>query len=432
MLAGNGFTTRNLNRAEIAEIVSRAADDMKIDGKRVLVIIPDGTRTMPMPLMFEVLQQKFGTRASACDYLVALGTHPHMSDAQLAAHLGRPVANGLCGATKILNHRWDLPSTFVELGVIPKDEVIQISGGLLEEAIPVRINRMIFDYDQLVICGPVFPHEVVGFSGGNKYLFPGIGGPEIIGLTHWLGALIGSFAVIGTDVTPVREVIDRAAELVKVPVSCFCLVVTAEGASGLYFGEAKEAWRAAADLSAQRHIVWVEEPFQRVLSVMPTLYDDLWTAAKGMYKVEPAIADGGEVVIYAPHISEVSYTHGADIDRIGYHCREYFTKQWGKFQTVPKSVLAHSTHLRGQGTYDAATGRECPRIEVTLATAIPEERCARLNLGYCDPTTINIAEWRDREHDGIKLIPRAGETLYRFRTAVGHDTSTTERGAIYN
>jgi hypothetical protein len=45
---------------------------------------------------------------------------------------------------------------------------------------------------------------------------------------------------------------------------------------------------------------------------------------------------------------------------------------------------------------------------------------------------VNIAEWRDREHDGIKLIPRAGETLYRLRTAVGHDTSTTQRGAIYN
>jgi nickel-dependent lactate racemase len=192
------------------------------------------------------------------------------------------------------------------------------------------------------------------------------------------------------------------------------LVVTKEGVSGFFFGEAKEAWRAAADLSAQRHIVWVDEPFERVLSVMPSLYDDLWTAAKGMYKVEPAIADGGEVVIYAPHISEVSYTHGADIDKIGYHCRDYFTKQWDRFKTVPKSVLAHSTHLRGKGTFDAATGKECPRIKVTLATGIPEEHCARLNLGYRDPASVNLDDWRDREQEGIKLIPRAGETLYRL------------------
>jgi nickel-dependent lactate racemase len=412
---GKGFANRNLSGDEIAAIVSDAADGLKIDGKRVLMIIPDGTRTMPMPLMFELLQKEFGARASACDYLVALGTHPHMRDAQLSTHIGKPVVNGLCGSTRIVNHRWDLPTTFLELGVISQDDVVRISGGLLEEPIPVRINRMIFDYDQIVICGPVFPHEVVGFSGGNKYLFPGIGGPEIIGLTHWLGALIGSFAVIGSGTTPVREIINQAAELVKLPVACFSLVVTEEGLAGLYFGEAREAWGAAAELSAQRHIVWVPEPFERVLSVMPTLYDDLWTAAKGMYKVEPAIADGGEVVIYAPHISEVSYTHGSDIDKIGYHCREYFTKQWDKFKSVPRGVLAHSTHLKGQGTYDAEAHREFPRIIVTLATGIGEERCARLNLGYRDPASLDVAEWRDREQEGIKLIPRAGETLYRLR-----------------
>ena len=419
MLTGNGFTDRSLTADEVRQIVSRAAEELKIDGKRVLVIIPDGTRTMPMPLMFDLLRQEVGARASACDYLVALGTHPLMRDAQLSALIGQLVVNGVCGSTKILNHRWDLPSTFIELGVIPQDEVVRVSGGLLDEAIPVRINRLIFDYDQVLICGPVFPHEVVGFSGGNKYLFPGIGGPEIIGLTHWLGALLGSYELIGTRSTPVRELIDMAAELVKVPVACLTLVVTEDGVSGLYFGAAKEAWRAAAELSAQKHIVWVDRPFQRVLSVMPNLYDDLWTAAKGMYKVEPAVADGGEVVIYAPHITEVSYTHGPEIDKIGYHCRDYFTKQWEKFKDAQRSVLAHSTHLRGKGTYDAETGKESPRIKVTLATGIPEERCARLNLGYCDPGSVNLEDWRDREQEGIKLIPRAGETLYKLRSATG-------------
>ena len=183
---------------EIRQVVSTAADELAVDGKRVLIIIPDGTRTMPMPLMFELLQQEIGARAASCDYLVALGTHPLMRDAQLSSLIGQSVVNGVCGASKVLNHRWDLPETFSELGNIPADEVVRISGGLLDEAIPVRINRMIFDYDQILICGPVFPHEVVGFSGGNKYLFPGIGGPEIIGLTHWLGALLGSYELIGT------------------------------------------------------------------------------------------------------------------------------------------------------------------------------------------------------------------------------------------
>jgi nickel-dependent lactate racemase len=414
MVAGKGFVNRTLASDEIGEIVSTAAAELQLDGKRVLTIIPDGTRTMPMPLLFELLQQEIGGRATACDYLVALGTHPLMRDAQLSSLVGQPVVNGACGTSKVLNHRWDLPDTFSELGKIPKDEVFRISGGLMDEAIPVRINRMIFDYDQILICGPVFPHEVVGFSGGNKYLFPGIGGPEIIGLTHWLGALLGSYDLIGTHSTPVRELIDMAAALVKVPVACLSLVVTEDGIAGMYFGAPKDAWRAAADLSAQKHIVWVDRPFQRVLSVMPSLYDDLWTAAKGMYKVEPAVADGGEVVIYAPHISEVSYTHGPDIDKIGYHCRDYFVKQWGKFKDAPRSVLAHSTHLKGKGSYDAASDTETPRITVTLATGIPEERCRKLNLNYLDPKSVDPASWGNREPEGIKLISRAGEVLYRL------------------
>ena len=419
MLSGRGFVDRSLTSDEIREIVSTAAHQLQVDGKRVLTIIPDGTRTMPMPLMFELLQQEIGGRAAACDYLVALGTHPLMRDAQLSSLVGQPVVNGTCGASKVLNHRWDLPGTFSELGKISREDVARISGGLLDEAIPVRINRMIFDYDQILICGPVFPHEVVGFSGGNKYLFPGIGGPEIIGWTHWLGALLGSYELIGTFSTPVREIIDMAAELVKVPVACLSLVVTEERVSGIYFGGPKEAWRAAADLSAQKHIVWVDQPFQRALSVMPSLYDDLWTAAKGMYKVEPAVADGGEVIIYAPHITEVSYTHGHDIDKVGYHCRDYFLKQWGRFKDAPRSVLAHSTHLKGKGSYDADTDIETPRISVTLATGIPEERCRKLNLNYLDPKSVDPENWRGRESEGVKLIPRAGEVLYRLRSSGG-------------
>jgi len=419
MLIGSGFADRSLTADEIRNVVAEAAQHLQIQGKRVLIIIPDGTRTMPMPLMFEILQQEIAAGAAACDYLVALGTHPLMRDSQLSELLGQPVINGKCGKANVFNHRWDLPETFVELGVIPKEQVARISGELLDEPILVRINRLAFDYDQLLICGPVFPHEVVGFSGGNKYLFPGIGGPEIIGHTHWLGALIGSYQVIGTKRTPVRELIDAAATMVKTPVACFSLVVKPEGTSGIFFGTPSEAWCAAADLSSKVHITWIDEPFNRVLSVMPSLYSDLWTAAKGMYKVEPAVADGGEVVIYAPHISEVSYTHAAAIDKIGYHCRDYFVKQWARFKNVPRGALAHSTHLRGQGTYNSETGIETLRIKVTLATGIPEERCHKLNLGYLDPASVNLDDWRNRQDQGIKLIPRAGETLFRLKSTAG-------------
>jgi lactate racemase len=292
--------------------------------------------------------------------------------------------------------------------------VARISGGLLVEPIAIKINRLLFDYDQVLICGPVFPHEVVGFSGGNKYLFPGVSTGQMIDHTHWLGALLGSYNIVGTFDTPVRALIDLAAQSVTVPVACFALVLKDKDIAGLYFGPAREAWKKAAEHSSEIHIQWVDRPLRRVLSILPEIYDDIWTGAKGMYKAEPAMADGGEVILYAPHITEFSYTHNAFLERIGYHCRDYFLKQWSRFADIPRGVIAHSTHLRGEGTYDAASGVEAFRITVTLATGIPEERCRRMNLNYTDPRSIDLEAWKGRESEGIKLIPRAGETLYRL------------------
>jgi len=412
---GKGAAGQVLTEEEIRGVVRSAAGEMGVAGKRVLTIIPDGTRTMPMAMLFGILQQEIGKRAAKSDYLVALGTHPRMSDEQLTRMLGRAVADGVCEGAEVWNHRWDLPETLVAIGTIAASEVEEVSGGLLREAIEVKINRLIFEYDQVLICGPVFPHEVIGFSGGNKYLFPGISGKEMIDHTHWLGALIGSSQVMGEERTPMRELVDRAAAKIKVPVACLAMVVRKEGVAGIYFGEARETWSCAAKLSAQTHIEWVERPFERVLAVMPEMYPDMWTAAKGMYKAEPAIADGGEVVVYAPHITEFSYTHGEWIERIGYHCRDYFLKQWEKFAEVPRGVVAHATHLRGPGTYDAERGVEKDRIRVTLATGIAEERCQRANLGYMDPATVRLEEWVGRESEGIKVVARAGEILYRLQ-----------------
>ncbi len=415
---GKGHIDRFLAEAEVRDLMAEALEQADLTGKRVLVIIPDSTRTAPIPTMFSLFRDLLAGRVTALDYLVALGTHPPMSDAALSQLVGQPAANGMVGDTHIFNHHWDRPETFITLGTIPAAEIEEISGGLLAQDVPVRLNKLILDYDTLFICGPTFPHEVVGFSGGNKYFFPGIGGPEVINFTHWLGALITSYKIIGTPYTPVRAVIDRAASLIGRPRLCFDMVVKTDEShnprlAGLYIGTPEEAYSAAADLSSRLHIVWVDRPFQRVLSVMPHMYDDIWTAAKGMYKMEPVIADGGEVIVYAPHIDEISYTHGRIIDEVGYHVRDYFVKQWDRFKDYPWGVLAHSTHLRGMGTFE--DGVEKPRIRVTLATRIPRERCERVNLGYLDPESVTLDEWRNREDEGILLVPKAGEMLYRVK-----------------
>ena len=143
------------------------------------------------------------------------------------------------------------------------------------------------------------------------------------------------------------------------------------------------------------------------------MYDELWTGGKCMYKLEPAVELGGEVVIYAPHLNVVSHVHGRYIDEVGYHILPYFLNDWERFKHVPLGVLAHSTHVRGSGVFE--NGIEKPNVRVTLASKIPPETCARLNLGYLDPATINPADWQDREDEGILYVARAGEMLYRVR-----------------
>jgi nickel-dependent lactate racemase len=413
MIIGQGSTTETLSAESVQELLARALQPMPLDGKRVLVIIPDGTRTAPIPLLFRLLYEQIGRRVGRLDYLIALGTHQPMSEDKIDRLVGATAAEWAerYPNVAVFNHHWNVRGTLQTIGTISREETARLTDGLLIAEFPVTLNRQIFNYDQLVICGPVFPHEVVGFSGGAKYLFPGIAGADIINFTHWLGALVTSMDTIGVKDTPVRRVIHRAAEFVNVPILCLALVMEGETLHGMYIGSHEEAWSAAADLSAQLNVLTLPHAFRRVLSMPAEIYDDLWTAAKAMYKTEPVVADGGEVIINAPQVTEISYTHGRLIDEIGYHVRDYFVKQWDRFEHVPGGILAHSTHVKGTGTYEG--GIEMPRIQVTLATGIPEERCRRVNLGYADYRTIDSQEWAGREAEGVLLVPHAGETLYR-------------------
>jgi len=410
---------RSLTDAEIRRVLADGLDEKRFAGKKVLVVIPDSTRTAPIPLMYLLLHEVLGPQVEALDFLVALGTHPPMDDAALGRLVGVEVRDGSTGESMIFNHRWDLEESFVTVGTIPAAEVRDASDGQMDLDVPVRLNRLVGDpngerpYDELLVCGPVFPHEVAGFSGGNKYFVPGVAGQEVIDVTHWLGALLTSKEIIGVADTPMRRLINRAASFIPTPSSLIAMVMHGVDLRGLFIGEMDETWRAATELSGALDIVWVDHPYRRVLSMVPEMYDDLWTGAKGMYKLEPAIADGGEVVIFAPHITEVSYVHGRIIDEIGYHVRDYFTAQWDRFSRFPWGIVAHSTHVRGAGTF--VDGVEEARIDVTLATGIPKERCERIGLGYLDPVSIDPEEWADRENEEILLVRRAGEQLFRVR-----------------
>ena len=402
---------RPIPEAELKEKLREALAGIRKRKERWLAIVPDDTRTLPMPAIFEVLVEELAPKVKELSFLVALGTHPPMTEDQLRSHFG-PAYAELPGNVRVFQHAWDDPVALALIGRISREEMEEISRGLLRVEVEVEINRLVLGYDRILIVNPVFPHEVIGFSGGHKYFFPGISGPRMVHVSHWLGALITNPKINGHKWTPVREMVERAASLVPTPRLGLSLVLEGHDLVGVFLGEVVEAWEAAADLSAQVNIVWVERPYDLVISVAPGMYRELWTAGKCMYKLEPVVANGGTLVIYAPHIREISPTHGKWLLKVGYHVRDYFLAQWEKFERYPWAVLAHSTHVKGIGTY--RNGMERPRIEVVLATGIPEEVCRKINLGYRDPKSLDPGEFMEREDEGILVVPRAGEMLYRL------------------
>lgn len=416
MVTGGGSEKGFLTEEEIRGYFKEGLAGLPLDGKKVLVLTPDATRTIPLPRMFRHTVEFVRPRATKLDFMVALGTHPLMSRERINALFGLTdqLRTAEFPGIEIYNHAWNDPAELARIGTLTEDTVEEISGGLMRESVPVEINRRVLDYDEVLILGPTFPHEVVGFSGGNKYFFPGICGPEFLNFFHWLGALITNVKIIGVEDTPVRRMINKAMEFVPVSRHCISLVTTVGGVKGVFVGTPEEAYSAAAKLSSRVHVVYKPRTYNTVLSIAPEMYDDIWTAGKCMYKLEPVVEQGGTLIIYAPHVDEISYTHGKVIDRIGYHCRDYFLAQMEKFEGVPRGVMAHSTHVRGGGTF--IDGVERCNVNVILATAIPEERCRQVNLGYMDPATIDITTYEGREQEGVLVVPHAGEVLHRLES----------------
>ena len=404
-----------LTSEQARALIAQACPAKDYRDKKVLLVVPDATRTCPLGMLFTGLFDQIGEATSRFDVMIALGTHQPMSEEAICKRLeiSMDERRGKYGGVQFLNHEWDNESALRQIGTLTLDDTRALTDGMLAMEVPVKVNAKLYDYDQVIIIGPVFPHEVVGFSGGNKYLFPGVSGAEILHFFHWLGAVVTNPMTIGNKWTPVRRVVDRVGGMVSVPKLCFCMVVDHAQLAGLFIGSPEGAWDQASELSKRLHITYKDHPFHTVLSCAPKMYDELWVGGKCMYKLEPVVADGGELIIYAPHIHEISLTHGRLIRQIGYHCRDYFLKQWDRFKDIPWGSIAHSTHVRGIGVFE--NGVERCRVRVTLATGIPEEICREINLGYRDPASINPDDYANREEEGILLVPKAGEMLYHLK-----------------
>src|SRR3989442_8178912 len=418
-VVGQGGVNVSLSAAELRDIVGQALAGVP-GSARVLAIVPDRTRDdntdLLFPLASQILQQK---RVARLDALVAQGTHPPMTDAQKRDKIGYGRAD-IPALDRIFDHQWDRPHDLTTLGELSASQVTELTGGLINESVSVRLNALLSPglYDTVLVFGATMPHEVAGFAGGAKYFFPGVAGPELTHMTHWLGALATIEQVIGRVETPTRRMIEAAAALVPAEVISFTSVATRGNHHGdrlrthaLFAGDINQTLRSAAAVSEQVHIKYTGRKYARVVALLDEHYDELWVGGKAIYKLGSIIEEGGELIIYAPHLRSISETHGLLIEKYGYAPLDRVREMVALSTELQKNlaVAAHLAHVSYAGQRDE-TGRVIPRYHITMASALDEPTCQRVNLGFMDHRAFRRENY---EHDPDTLVvERAGRDLY--------------------
>src|SRR5438094_5762301 len=412
---GEGSADADLSSAELRSILEQALLQVA-PGARVLAIIPDKTRDDNTDVLFPFAAEILAARQAArFDALVAQGTHVPMTDEEKRSKIG---GNSVPGLGHIYDHQWNVPEELVTIGELTAARVAKLTGGLITDAVSVNLNRLLGPgvYDTIIIFSATVPHEVAGFAGGAKYLFPGVAGPDLTHATHWLGALASIENVIGRVETPTRHMIEAAADFVPAQIITLNSVITRDDNNrlrthALFVGDFREAFRRAAEVSRRVHIKYTGRKYKRVVALLDEHYDELWVGGKASYKLGGIIEEGGELIIYAPHLRSISETHGLLIEKYGYAPLDRVREMVALSTELQANlaVAAHLAHVSYAGKRDEQ-GRVVPRYQITMASALDEATCQRVHLGFMDH---RLFRREDYESDPDTLVvERAGRDLY--------------------
>jgi len=411
---GRGHADMDLSVAECRDILSEALSKVAL-GASVIAIVADRTRDDNTDVLFPLASQILADRGIAkLDVLIAQGTHAPMSEPEKRAKIGADGRIEVRLVGHIFDHDWANSRQLATIGTLSSDLVSQLSGGLLNSAIDVKINRLLGGgfYDTVLLFSTTMPHEVAGFSGGAKYFFPGVSGPELTHLTHWLGALAGVEATIGRVETPTRHMFEAAADFVPGRVVSLNSVVTRDDGRlrthALFCGDFRKAMRQAAEVSRRVHIRYTGRKYMRVVALLDSHYDDLWVGGKASYRLGPVIAEG---IIYAPQLTTISKSHGELIMRYGYAPLEKIRELVARSEELQKNlcVAAHLAHV-SFASRRLPDGNIVPRYSITLASGVDSETCEKVNLTYMNADRFRLSEY-DSDPDTL-VVARAGLDLY--------------------
>lgn len=394
--------------------------------KKVLLIHPDYSRNdythIITPLLYEFLQEK---GLEHLDTLNAGGTHRPMTMQELESKLGISTKSHP-KLKQMLNHEFDNPSQLIHATTIDREFIKEKTAGNLNQPLDVDVNKIILDgYDLVIAISGTVPHEALGYSGGTKIFFPGISGPNVIAMLHWAAVLMGIPRIIGTVDNPARDVVNKGTKEIfnlipNTAILSLNMVYTEDEhhhavPEGLFYGYSYEgfvnAHKEASALSSKLHIKYISKPKKRIVQQLPTMYDEVWTAGKGSYKLQKpgVLAEGGEIILLAPHIHcfHSNDKMDSDIREIGYHGIEYVLDYCKKNPSFDKNIASHVINVRGFGTM--IENIETFPFTVTLAMNVSEADCTAVNLQFKNYKELKPEDFQD---DDSLWIPDGGQWLY--------------------
>ena len=288
--------------------------------RRVLLLPPDYTRlhSHAGQITAEVWKH-YGSAVT--DVMPATGTHRPMTSTEIS-RMFPGVPAGL-----FRDHDWR--GRLNEVGSLPADFLTETAGFEIAEDLPVMINPLAADggHDLILSIGQVVPHEVIGMANHSKNIFVGLGGEQIINRSHYIGAVYGMERIMGLTDTPVRRVLNYAAENYTdhLPIVYIQTVVSADGNGiprlrGMFAGDGLECFEKAAELSRSLNINHLERKPRRVVVELPAGTESLWLGNKAVYRSRTAIEDDGELIVIAPGICRFGEDPGIDrlIRKYGY------------------------------------------------------------------------------------------------------------------
>jgi len=383
-----------------------AAAEKLGDRNNVLVVPPDITR----------LHSRAGelTRyVVACDKLTvtkiipALGTHLPMKSDELHTMFG-DVPQDL-----FVNHHWR--EDCVKKGTLSPEYIRNVSDGIVDFDVTVGISRVLFEepYDAIISISQVVPHEVAGMAGYTKNLVVGLGGVENIHKTHFLGAAYGMERIMGRGASPVRRVLNHAAEtfLGDLPIIHVITVLGADEENkqqvrGLFIGDDDECFERASALSQNVNIHTMEKPLDRVVVYLdPVEYKSTWLGNKSIYRTRMAIADGGELIVLAPGVK--MFGEDPEIDRLirkyGYHGTRTTLDAVKNNRELQEnlSAAAHLIHGSSEG-----------RFSITYCTGgLTRDEVERVGFNYASVDEM-ITKYKPQEcAEGVNTLP-CGKDYY--------------------